>query len=87
MGRCVVLMYHVVDKPRSNGEARFCCTPEMFALQMKHLADDGWNVIRLSELVSHLRAGTDPGKRSVAITLTRRSTNVDRIERVPSTMV
>lgn len=68
MGRCVVLMYHVVDDPRSDGEARFCCTPAMFALQMKHLADDGWRVIRLSELVSHLRAGTDPGKRTVVVT-------------------
>ena len=60
MARCVVLMYHVVDLPRSASEARFCCRPAMFAAQMRHLADDGWRVIALSELVAALRVGREP---------------------------
>lgn len=68
MGRCVVLMYHVVDTPRSAGEARFCCDPSMFAAQMQHLADEGWHVIPLADLVSTLRAGKEPKERSVVIT-------------------
>lgn len=68
MARCVVLMYHVVDLPRSGSEARFCCTPAMFAAQMQHLADDGWRVVALSELVAALSAGREPPDRSVVIT-------------------
>lgn len=68
MSRCVVLMYHVIDLPRSDGEARFCCAPEAFAAQMQYLAHGGWNVISLADLLAGLRAGRQPDERSVVIT-------------------
>jgi len=65
---CVILMYHVVDEPRSASEARFCCPPHQFRAQMKHLADAGWCVITLSELVACIQRGEAPPERSVVIT-------------------
>lgn len=65
---CVILMYHVVDEPRSRGEARFCCRPRDFAEQMAYLAVGGWSVISLTSLVGTLARGEPPPSRSVVIT-------------------
>lgn len=33
-GRALILMYHIVDTPRSAQESKYCCLPERFARQM-----------------------------------------------------
>lgn len=37
MNRALILMYHLVDTPRSEQEHRFCTPPEEFARQMDHV--------------------------------------------------
>lgn len=69
MNRCVVLMYHVVDEPRSDGEARFCCLPDQFRSQMRYLVDSGWAVIPLAQLSDGIRHRNRLPGRSVVITL------------------
>lgn len=41
MSRLTILMYHIIDRPRSATEAKYCCPPELFARQMRYLADCG----------------------------------------------
>ena len=45
-----VLMYHMVDTPQNDTEARFCRTPERFRADMQHLADAGYTVLSLAAL-------------------------------------
>ena len=68
MSRCVVLMYQVVGLPQVDGEARFCGTPDAFAAEVQYLADNGWSVIYIGDMLANLRAGRPPGERLVATT-------------------
>lgn len=65
---CVVLMYHVIDRPRASVEARLCCPPESFTSQLRYLRDNGYTVLPLSSLVRSLREGTDLPRKSAVIT-------------------
>jgi peptidoglycan/xylan/chitin deacetylase (PgdA/CDA1 family) len=68
-GRVVILMYHIVDRPRNATEANFCCTPDRFAKQMQHIATSGLMLMDLED-VSDCLSGTRawPSK-GVAVTL------------------
>jgi peptidoglycan/xylan/chitin deacetylase (PgdA/CDA1 family) len=68
MKSCVVLMYHVVDQPRSSRETRLCCPPESFAEQMDYLQRRRYSVISLSELANSLRENISLPERAVVLT-------------------
>jgi peptidoglycan/xylan/chitin deacetylase (PgdA/CDA1 family) len=68
MNACTVLMYHIVDSPKSNREAALCCAPKEFAAQMEHLHRHGYAVIRLAQLVQSLRDGVNLPSKAVVIT-------------------
>lgn len=63
MTRALILMYHVVDEPRSPREARFCVRPADFARQMASLRSLGYRPVALEEIVDGT-AGPD----AVAVT-------------------
>jgi len=50
MTRIVILMYHIVARPLSAQEARYCCSPRRFAAQMRYLRDSGMRLLGLDEL-------------------------------------
>jgi peptidoglycan/xylan/chitin deacetylase (PgdA/CDA1 family) len=57
--RIVILMYHIVDHPKDEAEARFCCTPDRFDKQMRHLVSSGIPLMtmeHISECFSGMRA-------------------------------
>lgn len=61
-----VLMYHVVDVARSDGEKRLCCRPDEFDRQMTYLAESGWQVVSLSNLLEAAAGGRSlPAKTAV----------------------
>lgn len=68
MSTCVVLMYHIVDKPRSSQEARLCCDPVQFSAQMEYLQRQHYSVVPLARLIRHLRDGESLPARAVVIT-------------------
>lgn len=63
-----VLMYHVVDTPRSEGEQRLCCPPVEFERQMAWLAQSRWKVISLSTLVDAVSGGHSLPDNAVVVT-------------------
>lgn len=66
MSVCIVLMYHIVDRPKSEREIRLCCRPESFAAQMDYLRTHDYSVIGLNRLVSSVRNGAPlPAKAAV----------------------
>jgi len=50
MSRALILMYHLVDTPKSPQEHRFCTPPAEFALQMDHVEAE-YTPISLAELL------------------------------------
>lgn len=50
MSRALILMYHLVDTPRSDQEQRFCTTPDDFSRQMAHLAESGYTALSMAQL-------------------------------------
>lgn len=65
---CPILMYHVVDDARGDGERRLCCRPEEFARQMSHLAENGWQVLPLSIVVEAVKSQSPLPARAVVLT-------------------
>lgn len=63
-----VLMYHVIDKPRGEGEQRLCCHPAEFERQMTYLAESEWRVVSLTALLDAAGAGQSLPDKTVAIT-------------------
>lgn len=68
MNRAVILMYHIIDQPRSAQESRFCCTPKHFEQQMRHLREAGHAVVSLETLAAHLEKGAPCPDDAVAVT-------------------
>ncbi len=54
MNRVVILMYHIVDTPRSQREEKYCIEVSRFEAQMRCLREAGYNVITLEHLVDCL---------------------------------
>jgi len=54
MNRAIILMYHIVDEPRSAREARFCVTPQQFDSQMRILGEEGYRPVSLEQVVDCL---------------------------------
>lgn len=68
MKRSIILMYHIIDKPRSGSEARFCCTPRQFERQMSFLKESDYNLISLENLVEGLKGSFEIPDNAVVIT-------------------
>jgi peptidoglycan/xylan/chitin deacetylase (PgdA/CDA1 family) len=67
MTRALILMYHLVDTPRSAKEHRFCTPPDEFARQMDHLVG-AYSPIGLDELVAGVRGSRPLPERAVHVT-------------------
>ena len=67
MNRVTLLMYHIIDHPLSDKEARYCCAPELFEKHMRHLAESG-RMIGLEDLWSALNGDRDLMPDAVAVT-------------------
>ena len=61
-------MYHIIDVPRVEAEGKYCCTPENFDRQMRHLREAGYRTVTLDVMLSALNAGGDAQDRTVAVT-------------------
>jgi len=68
MNRALILMYHLVDTPRSDKEQRFCTTPTEFAKQMKYLAENGYIALSLAEILKHIQGQAPMPDKAVHIT-------------------
>lgn len=68
MKRAVILMYHIIDKPHSGSESRFCCTVSKFERQMRFLKDSGYRLISLENLVAGLNGNLEIPDNSAVIT-------------------
>lgn len=68
MSRALILMYHIVDTPRSQRESKYCCTPQRFAEQMAYLRRSNLRPLSLPALFEHLSMGNPFPDGSVAVT-------------------
>ena len=66
---CVVLMYHVIDQPRSAVEAPYCCPPELFEDHLRYLVEQGYSPIGLPRLLDCLDGVAAWPLRPVVITI------------------
>ena len=67
MARAAILMYHIVDAPRSEREAKYCCLPTRFAEQMAWIAEE-CHALGLDELLVGLEGKAKLPENTVAIT-------------------
>jgi peptidoglycan/xylan/chitin deacetylase (PgdA/CDA1 family) len=68
MKRVLVLMYHIVAEPRSEQEARYCCTPDRFEAQMRHLCDTRTPLVALDAIADAMDGAATWPEDAVAIT-------------------
>ena len=66
-GRALILMYHIVDAPRSARESKYCCLPEHFASQMEWIAKTH-HPVDLDTLLAGLDGKEELPEKAVAIT-------------------
>lgn len=66
-GRALILMYHIVDTPRSAQESKYCCLPERFARQMAWLGRTH-HPVGLDTLLAGLDGKEELPKKAVAVT-------------------
>ena len=63
MNRALILMYHLVDTPRSAIERRFCTTPDDFDHQMEYLGESGYTAVSMAHLYDCMQGNAAlPGK-------------------------
>ncbi len=65
--RAVILMYHILDAPRSKQEEKYCCLPGRFDQQMAWLAETH-TPVSLDRLMDMLNGNNEPVDNPVAIT-------------------
>lgn len=63
----VILMYHVVDEPRTPAERQWCCPPKAFEAQMRWLKEN-CRVVTLDAMVQSLRDGLALPPKTVCVT-------------------
>jgi peptidoglycan/xylan/chitin deacetylase (PgdA/CDA1 family) len=66
-GRALILMYHIVDTPRSAQESKYCCLPERFARQMAWIGKTH-HPVGLDTLLAGLDGKEELPKKAVAVT-------------------
>jgi len=57
VNRSIILMYHMVDRPRSDQEHRFCTPPAEFRRQMEWLLRAGYRPVALEEIAAGAERG------------------------------
>ena len=57
MKRAIILMYHIIDEPRSSTEAKYCCAAADFENQMRYLKHSDFSAISLDDYVECLTKG------------------------------
>lgn len=65
--RATILMYHILDRPRAEQEAKYCCLPERFAQQMAWIAESH-HPVSLDTLLAGLNGQADLADNAIAIT-------------------
>lgn len=68
MSRATILMYHLVDTPRSDKEHRFCTTPDDFASQLEWLSASGYAPISIAQLCAGVKGEIPIPDKAVHIT-------------------
>jgi len=68
MNRAIILMYHIVDDPRTEREGRFCVRPSEFDRQMRWLRESGYLPVRLEQIVDCLVERKPMLSNAVAVT-------------------
>jgi peptidoglycan/xylan/chitin deacetylase (PgdA/CDA1 family) len=68
MSRALILMYHLVDTPRSDLERRFCTTPTDFSRQMAYLAESGYTALTMAQLCDCMEGGAPMPPKAIHIT-------------------
>lgn len=69
MSRIVILMYHMIDEPRTNRERRFACPPNRFRQHMRMLRSGGFELVGLESIRQHLSGERVLPSGAVAVTL------------------
>lgn len=69
MKRFLILMYHSIDLPRGDKDARYACPPRLFDRHMRLLRARGYMPVSLDDISSHLRLGHTIPDHAVAVTL------------------
>jgi len=67
MNRAAILMYHIVDRPQSAQEAKYCCPPQVFEEHVRYIAESG-RAVGLPELIAALQGEGNCPSDAVAIT-------------------
>ena len=65
---CVVLLYHIVDSPRTEAERQWCCEPDQFRAQMRWLRESGYEPISVGRLDRWLTGGDPLPLNAVCVT-------------------
>ena len=65
--RATILMYHILDKPRAEQEAKYCCLPARFARQMAWIAKTR-HPVSLDTLLAGLDGKAKLADNAVAVT-------------------
>ncbi len=68
MARIVILMYHIIDRPKAEREAKYCCLPLRFSQQMEHLSKSGYSLINLNDVAEVLDGDKAIDSDAVAVT-------------------
>jgi len=69
MKRFLILMYHAIDLPRGEREARYACPPTLFAQHMRLLRARGYTPVSLDDIAAYLRLEGEIPDHAVAVTL------------------
>lgn len=67
--RFTILMYHIIDEPRSNVERRFACPPSRFARHMRYLHRHGFSFVSMAKIEAFMAGINDLPPNAVCITL------------------
>ncbi len=65
--RATILMYHILDTPRTEREAKYCCLPERFTEQMAWIAE-ARHPVSLDRLLAGLDGKAELPDNAVAVT-------------------
>ena len=68
MKRAIVLMYHIVDKPRDASEEKYCCSVKNFEQQMQYLRQSEYSPVSLDSYISSLRKNSPLPDNPIIIT-------------------
>ena len=69
MSRFTILMYHIIDAPQTQAEAKYACPPELFEQHLQYLKNSIHTPVSLTEIEEHILTGKMLPNNPVAITI------------------